>query len=90
MAAALPSFESATQGAKSSEALNFLRRSPTKLLIDGKWVSPKSGKTFETINPANEEVLALVTEGDKAEWISTHKEDLLLEEIEKRAATANQ
>jgi hypothetical protein len=25
----------------------------------GKWVAPKSGKTFETINPANEEVLAL-------------------------------
>jgi len=64
MAAALPSFERATQGAKSSEALNFLRRSPTKLLIGGKWVSPKSGKT---INPANEEVLALVAEGDKAE-----------------------
>ena len=27
----------------------------------------KSGKTFETINPANEEVLALVAEGDKAD-----------------------
>jgi len=67
MAAALPSLERTTQGAKSSEALNFLRRSPTKLLIRGKWVSPKSGKTFETINPANEEVLALVAEGDKAD-----------------------
>ena len=47
--------------------LDFLRRSPTKLLIGGKWVAPKSGKTFETINPANEEVLALVAEGDKAD-----------------------
>ncbi|MGH7932437.1 MAG: aldehyde dehydrogenase family protein [Candidatus Binataceae bacterium] len=27
----------------------------------------KSGKTFETINPANEEVLALIAEGDKAD-----------------------
>src|SRR5271155_509156 len=67
MAAAVPSFERATEGAKSSAGLDFLRRSPTKLLIGGKWVSPKSGKTFETINPANEEVLALVAEGDKAD-----------------------
>jgi acyl-CoA reductase-like NAD-dependent aldehyde dehydrogenase len=67
MAAAVPSFERATEGAKSSAALDFLRHSPTKLLIGGKWVSPKSGKTFETINPANEEVLALIAEGDKAD-----------------------
>src|SRR6202453_3059670 len=67
MAAAVPSFERATEGAKSSDALNFLRRSPTKLLIGGKWVPAKSGKSFETINPANEEVLALVAEGDKAD-----------------------
>ena len=67
MAAAVPSFERATEGAKSSDGLDFLRRSPTKLLIGGKWVAPKSGKTFETINPANEEVLALVAEGDKAD-----------------------
>ncbi len=38
-----------------------------KLLIGGEWVAAKSGKTFETINPANEEVLALVAEGDKAD-----------------------
>src|SRR5580704_2960508 len=67
MAAAVPSFERATEGAKSSDGLDFLRRSPTKLLIGGKWVAPKSGKTFETINPANEEVLAVVAEGDKAD-----------------------
>jgi acyl-CoA reductase-like NAD-dependent aldehyde dehydrogenase len=36
-------------------------------LIGGKWVPSKSGKTFETINPANEEVLALIAEGDKAD-----------------------
>ena len=48
-------------------ALEFLRSSPKKLLIGGKWVASKSGKTFETINPANEEVLALIAEGDKAD-----------------------
>ena len=45
--------------------VGFLRSAPKKLLIGGKWVPAKSGKTFETINPANEEVLALVSEGDK-------------------------
>ncbi len=30
-------------------------------------MAAKSGKTFETLNPANEEVLALVAEGDKAD-----------------------
>ena len=28
------------------------------LFIDGKWVKPKSGKYFSSVNPANEEVLA--------------------------------
>ena len=45
--------------------VEFLRSAPKKLLIGGKWVAAKSGKTFETINPANEEGLALVAEGDK-------------------------
>src|SRR5271154_5883100 len=39
----------------------------TKLLIDGKWRDSKSGKTFETINPATEEVIARVAEGDAAD-----------------------
>ncbi len=67
MAATVPSIEKATQGIKEAAVLEFLKRSPTKLLIGGKWVPAKSGKTFETINPANEEVLALVAEGDKAD-----------------------
>jgi len=67
MAATVESFERATRGAKSAAGLEFLKRSPTKLLIGGKWVAAKSGKTFESINPANEEVLALVAEGDKAD-----------------------
>ena len=64
---ATPSVESAARGAKSGAALEFLKSGPKKLLIGGKWVPAKSGKTFETVNPANEEVLAVVAEGDKAD-----------------------
>jgi aldehyde dehydrogenase (NAD+) len=39
----------------------------TKLLIDGKWRDSISGKTFETINPATEEVIAEVAEADAAD-----------------------
>jgi acyl-CoA reductase-like NAD-dependent aldehyde dehydrogenase len=66
MAAAVPSIERAASGVTSSAVLGFLRK-PKQLLIGGKWVAAKSGKTFETINPANEEVLALAAEGDKAD-----------------------
>jgi aldehyde dehydrogenase (NAD+) len=37
----------------------------TQCLIGGKWVPSASGKTFETINPATEEVICEVAEGDK-------------------------
>ncbi len=66
MAAAAPSIEKEVRGVTSAPVLDFLKR-PKNLLIGGKWVPAKSGKTFETINPANEEVLALVAEGDKAD-----------------------
>ncbi|MGH7778660.1 MAG: aldehyde dehydrogenase family protein [Candidatus Binataceae bacterium] len=65
--AASPSIESAARGAKNPAVLSSLKSGPKKLLIGGKWVAAKSGKTFETLNPANEEVLALVAEGDKAD-----------------------
>ncbi len=39
----------------------------TKLLIDGQWRESVSGKTFETLNPATEEVIASVSEGDAAD-----------------------
>ncbi|GAC1467149.1 MAG: aldehyde dehydrogenase family protein [Isosphaeraceae bacterium] len=39
----------------------------TKLLIDGQWRDSLSGKTFETVNPATEEVIAQVAEGDAAD-----------------------
>ena len=40
---------------------------PTKLLINGEWQAAASGKTFATINPATEEVIAQVAEGDAAD-----------------------
>ncbi len=39
----------------------------TKMLIDGQWRDSASGKTFETVNPATEEVIARVAEGDAAD-----------------------
>src|SRR5271155_6108417 len=66
MAAATVSIERATHGVSSNAVIDFLRK-PKQLLIGGKWVPAKSGKTFETTNPANEEILALVAEGDKAD-----------------------
>lgn len=39
--------------------------SPGKLLIDNKWVPSASGKSFETINPANRQALTEVAEGEK-------------------------
>ncbi len=40
---------------------------PKKLLIGGNWVDAESGKTFETRNPATDEVLAKIAEGGKAD-----------------------
>ncbi len=37
---------------------------PCKLFVDGKWVEPEGGKYFETINPATEEVITEVAQGD--------------------------
>jgi aldehyde dehydrogenase (NAD+) len=34
------------------------------LFIGGKWVKPKSGKYFKTVNPSNEEVLAEIAEAN--------------------------
>lgn len=44
-----------------------VRIGPTKLLINGEWCNSVSGKTFPTINPATEEVIAQVAEADKAD-----------------------
>lgn len=37
---------------------------PFKLFMDGKWVEPAGGKYFETVNPATEEIITTVAEGD--------------------------
>jgi aldehyde dehydrogenase (NAD+) len=37
------------------------------LFIGGKWVKPKSGKYFKTINPATEEVIAEIAEANQAD-----------------------
>ncbi len=44
-----------------------VRIEQTECFIGGKWVPAKSGKTFETVNPATEEVIAEVAEGDAAD-----------------------
>jgi acyl-CoA reductase-like NAD-dependent aldehyde dehydrogenase len=52
---------------KELQCSAWLKQGPKKLLIDGKFVDAESGKTFETFNPATEEVLAKVAEGGKAD-----------------------
>ncbi|MCA9271271.1 MAG: aldehyde dehydrogenase family protein [Planctomycetales bacterium] len=39
----------------------------TQCFIDGQWLPAVSGKTFDTIDPATEEVIAQVAEGDAAD-----------------------
>jgi acyl-CoA reductase-like NAD-dependent aldehyde dehydrogenase len=65
--AAVGSMERAVADIKTRATIDFLKGSPKKLMINGKRIPAKSGKTFESINPANEEVLALIAEGDKAD-----------------------
>src|SRR5215210_1686543 len=49
--------------APAPEATDHVQlRSDHGLLIGGRWVEPASGKSFKTINPATEEVLAEVAE----------------------------
>src|SRR5580658_7865685 len=50
----------------SSAAEVFLAKEH-KLLIDGKWVAAKSGKTFPVEDPATEETIAYVPAGEKAD-----------------------
>ena len=43
------------------------RISQTQLFIDGQWTPARSGKTFTTVDPATEEAIADVAEGDAAD-----------------------
>lgn len=47
-------------------AAEFLRK-PHQLLIDGRRVPSCSGRTFKSVNPATEEVIATVAEGNEAD-----------------------
>ena len=41
----------------------YLDGKPKRMLIGGNWVEAASGKTFETINPADQEILANIADG---------------------------
>ncbi|OGI07213.1 MAG: betaine-aldehyde dehydrogenase [Candidatus Melainabacteria bacterium RIFCSPLOWO2_02_FULL_35_15] len=45
--------------------VKFLSTAPKQMLINGKFVSSKSGKTFDTVNPATGETIVKVYEADK-------------------------
>jgi hypothetical protein len=72
--AAVTSIEIAAEGAKNRDVLDFLKRPAGRLLIGGKWVPAKSGKTFEVENPANEQVIATVAEeATRKTWMKRSK-----------------
>jgi phenylacetaldehyde dehydrogenase len=48
------------------DAKAFLAR-PKKLLINGEWVEAASGKTFDSVDPATENVVCQIAEGDAAD-----------------------
>jgi aldehyde dehydrogenase (NAD+) len=48
-------------------AAGFLGRAQHQLLIDGRRVPSVSGRTFKSLNPATEKVLAIVAEGNGAD-----------------------
>jgi len=53
--------------AEAVELESYTRRfiqEPRKMLIGGQWMPSASGKTFEVVNPATEEVIAHVAEGE--------------------------
>src|ERR1700744_2486815 len=52
--------------AMGSAATAFLAQKH-QMLIDGKWVDARSGKTFAVEDPATEEIIAHVPAGDKAD-----------------------
>ena len=49
------------------ESLQSFLSSPKKMLIGGKWVDAKSGKTFDVYDPATDQVVAQAAEGEAAD-----------------------
>ena len=48
----------------SAQPVQDFLREPGRLLIGGEWVEAASGKTFDTLNPATEQILGRVAYGD--------------------------
>jgi len=64
----VPDFEGVWEYAPAPEATDHLKIEPRyELFIGGQFVAPRSGKYFESINPANEKVLAEVAEANEAD-----------------------
>ena len=51
--------------ANLSAAVKAFIAKPKRLYIDGRWVEAASGRTFSTIDPASEQVICEVAEGDR-------------------------
>src|SRR5215469_7279290 len=51
----------------SHDAMPVAAAKPKLLLIDGQHVPSLSGRTFKTLNPATEQVIATVAEGNEAD-----------------------
>lgn len=53
----------------NAAAVEFLQARHHKfdLFIDGQWQAPASGKYFDTMNPANRQILAKIAEGNSAD-----------------------
>src|SRR5215470_6492142 len=56
---------SVSEFADLSPAVSAFIAKPKRLYIDGHWVPAASGKTFTTIDPASEQVICEVAEGDR-------------------------
>ncbi len=54
-------------GVQMDQRVEAFIATPRKMLINGKWVAAKSGKTFPTYDPSTGEVLAKIAEGDQAD-----------------------
>ena len=54
-------------GVQMHQGVEAFIAKPRQMLINGKWVNSKNGKTFPTYDPSTGEVLAKVAEGDKAD-----------------------
>lgn len=53
--------------AARAQAIAWIGQTPKRLLIGGQWVDAVSGKTFETLNPATEQLLCRVAEAEQAD-----------------------